>query len=138
MSTLRSALTDLAETFASSVLNAIRTASLEDLLVADRLDAAPARRGPGHPRGAAKPRATKAIWNPKTNAARAPRRSPEEIQKALGLVLLLLKQGPLSGKEIRAKLGIDKGDLPRVLEQARDAGKIKTTGERRAMVYRLA
>jgi hypothetical protein len=50
MRTLRSALNELASNFASSVLDAIRTVSLDEL-VSEGGSAGPARRGPGRPRG---------------------------------------------------------------------------------------
>src|ERR1700690_2711497 len=87
MATLRTALHNLASSFADSVLHGIRGASLEELLGEA---GGGARRGPGRPR---KP--TAAPTAPGTprgrKSGRLPRRSAEQIAKALDQVIALVK-----------------------------------------------
>jgi hypothetical protein len=126
MSSLRSRLADLADRFAADVLAAIRTASLDELTG----PASPARRGPGRPRAVVPPAGPKL-----TKGGRLARRSDEDIAKTLGLVVAALKAGPLRAEELKAKLGIDKRELPRVLADGLKAKKIAKKGRKRATVY---
>src|SRR5258707_382415 len=97
MSTLRTSLHNLASAFASSVLAAVRGASLGELV---GQAGGGARRGPGRPRtmpstGAKPARARR--------SGRLKRRSPEEISKALDDVVALVKKNKagLRAEQIR-------------------------------------
>jgi len=126
---LRSNLQALAASFASSVLDAIRGASLEELLG----EAGGGRRGPGRPRKSsvapATPRARK--------AGRLARRSPEQIAKALDRVIALVKtkKDGLRAEQIRAALKMQSKEMPRVLQEGLAKKKLKSKGRKRATVY---
>ena len=139
---LRSALDSLAKSFADAVLDAIRRASLDELVAENR--GAP-RRGPGRPRaqaagGGGQPDPLKAPIAKKTKDGRLARRSPEEIAKALDLVAKLLKTRPkgLRAEEIRKAFGLDARDMPRILKEGLAKKKLKSRGQKRATTYMAA
>jgi hypothetical protein len=133
MPTLRSTLHDLANSFASSVLDAIRGASLEELLGEA---GGSARRGPGRP-----PRSTARPTASATPRARKPgrlaRRSPEQIAKALDQVIALVKSknDGLRAEQIRAALKMQSKEMPRVLQEGLAKKKLKAKGQKRATTY---
>ena len=133
MQTLRSTLRDLADSFASSVVQAIRGASLDELL---------AEAGGGVRRGLGRPRRSTAA--PTTSATprahesgRLPRRSPEQIAKALDQVIALLKgkKDGLRAEQIRAALKMQSKEMPRVLQEGLAKKKLKAKGQKRATTY---
>jgi hypothetical protein len=130
MPTLRSNLESLATTFASSVLHAIRGASLQELLGEA---GGGARRGPGRPPGSkaasASPRARR--------SGRLARRSPEQIAEALDQVVALVKgkKDGLRAEQIRAALKMQSKEMPRVLQEGLAKKKLKSTGRKRATTY---
>jgi hypothetical protein len=134
MPTLRITLHDLANSFASSVLDAIRGASLEELLG----EARGARRGPGRP-----PKSTAGATASATPRARKPgrlaRRSPEQIAKALDQVIALVKskKDGLRAEQIRAALKMQSKEMPRVLQEGLAKKKLKAKGQKRATTYFL-
>jgi hypothetical protein len=127
MSPLRNRLHDLATSFADNVLAAIRTASLDELTGTKGGGAGRAVRGGG---GMPDP-----LHTPKTKGGRLTRRSPEDIEKALSLVVAALKVGPMRAEEIKTKLGLDKRELPRVLAEGLKSKKLRKTGAKRATTY---
>lgn len=131
---LRSTLDSLASSFASEVLNAIRTASLDELRT--ETGGGTPRRGPGRPRGAT------ASLAPRATARRPPgrlaRRSPEEIAKTLGLIVAAVKAKPMRAEQIRQVLKLDKRELPRVLAEGLKTKKLKSKGQKRATTYSVA
>jgi hypothetical protein len=130
-SSLRSALNDLASNFAASVLNAIQGASLEDLLG----EAVGARRGPGRPRRTPSMGGGKPTRAPRTG--RLKRRSPEDIALALDQVVALVKKhkGGLRAEQIRAQLGMQAKEMPRVLKEGLSTKKLKSKGQKRSTTY---
>jgi hypothetical protein len=137
MASLRSALNDLASEFAASVLAAVRGASLDELIA----EGGGARRGPGRP---AKAVATNGESKPAAPAkssgrrsGRLPRRSGEDIAKALDQVVALVKKNKngLRAEEIRANLGMDSKEMPRVLKEGLSTKKLKAKGQKRATTY---
>jgi hypothetical protein len=137
---LRALLSDLASNFASSVLVAIRGASLEEIL--DKTSRGASRRGPGRPRGSFK----KAKTIAHAEVSRAParrsvgrlrRRSPQEIAKALENVVALVKskKDGLRAGQIRAELKMEAKELPRVLREGLIKKQLKANGWKRATVY---
>src|ERR1019366_1370802 len=133
MQTLRSTLRDLADSFASSVVQAIRGASLDELLAEA---GGRARRGPGRPRrstAAPTPSATARAHK----SGRLPRRSPEQIAKALDQVIALLKgkKDGLRAEQIRAALKMQSKEMPRVLREGLAKKKLKAKGQKRATPY---
>jgi hypothetical protein len=140
MSSLKSSIASLAETFASSVLAAIRSASLEEILSegSGRRSPAPAppKRGPGRPR---KEASNVAKSKPVTAAkgGRLPRRSEEDLQKVVGLVVSALKSAPegLRSEHLQRVLKISKKELVGPLNLALGQKKISKKGERRSTTY---
>ena len=68
---------------------------------------------------------------------RLPRRSAEDIAAALGQVLALVKKNKdgLRAEEIRASLGLESKELPRVLKEGIATRKLRTKGQKRATTY---
>ena len=139
MPDLRSEISALAASFADAVLAAIRGASLEELLAEN--GGAP-RRGPGRPRGRAM-KATPTAPRPSAPRAKAAggrlaRRSPADIEKALGLVVSTLKATKgkgLRSEEIQKSLNLDKRELPRVLKTGLAKKVLRSKGQKRARQY---
>src|SRR5271169_3821011 len=92
MPNLRSALDSLAQSFASAVLDAIRTASLDELVGETRGNRPGARRS----RGSSTPKSGPTVAGgsartPKPRGGRLARRSPEDIARTLAQVVGLVK-----------------------------------------------
>jgi hypothetical protein len=135
MPSLRTALNDLATSFAESVLTAIRTASLEELLSNGGLT------GRGRPAAAHATRARGGGGQPakaRRRGSRLARRSAADIERTLGTVVAALKAGPMRSEQIQKALGLDKRELPRVLKHGLATNKLKSKGEKRARTYSLA
>jgi hypothetical protein len=140
MQNLHAAIASLASGFASSVVDAIRAASLDDLV--EENHGAP-RRGPGRPRaqvagggGQSDPQQT-STTQVTTNGSPLARRSPEEIAKSLDLIAKFLKTRPqgLRSEEIRKTFGLDAREVPRILKQGLAQKKLKSRGQKRATTY---
>jgi hypothetical protein len=130
---LRASLESLASTFASSVLQAIRSASLEELLGEGGEGA---RRRPGRPPNSKATPASSAAPG-KRKSGRLARRSPEQIAKALDQVVALVKakKDGLRAEQIRAALKMQSKEMPRVLKEGLDRKKLKAKGQKRATTY---
>ena len=135
MSNLRSSLNDLAASFASAILEAVRGASLEELVGKDR--GGPRRAGvpskrkvaPSAPGGASKS-------NGQTSG-RLPRRSADDIATSLQAVVALLKKnrGGLRAEQIRKQLGMQIKEMPRILKGGLSNKSLKSKGQKRATTY---
>jgi hypothetical protein len=128
---LRSTLDSLASSFAGAVLDAIRRASLQELLAES---AGAPRRGPGRPRAVA----AKAAPGPRSKpTGRLARRSPAEIAKTLDRIHSLLKgkKAGMRSEEIRKALKLDVREVPRVLKEGLAKKKLKSRGQKRATTY---
>jgi hypothetical protein len=134
MPTLRSALNDLAQNFASSILSAIRSSSLEDL----RAEGGSGGVGNGRrvrvAGGGGQPDPLK---TPKRKSGRLARRSPEQIAKALDQVVALVKgkKDGLRAEQIKKAHGMDRREVPRVLKEGLSKKKLKSKGQKRATTY---
>jgi hypothetical protein len=131
MATLRTQLDALAATFADAVVDAIRSASLHELVGARARSAAPAS-----PRSATP--APRAVPAPKaTRAGRLKRRSSEDISQVLDQVLALVKKNKegLRAEQIRSELDLQAKELPRVLKEGLALKRLKKAGQKRATVY---
>jgi hypothetical protein len=134
MSSLKSRLDSLASSFATEVVRAIQSASLEELLG----EVGGARRAPGRPNGSAAAAAA-----PKPRAAgsrksgRLPRRSAEDIAKTLDRVVGLVKRhkAGLRAEQIRAELHMQAKEMPRVLKEGISKKVLKSKGQKRATTY---
>jgi hypothetical protein len=130
---LRSSLSTLAASFADSILDAIRGASLEELLGET---GGASRRGPGRPpkskATSAEPAAPRA-----RKSGRLARRSPEQIAKALDQVVALVKgkKDGLRAEQIRSALKMQSKEMPRVLQEGLAKKKLKSKGQKRATTY---
>ena len=128
----------LASTFAAAVVSAIRGANLSDILtLADTRGAStpvPARSGSR--RASAKKSVTAAapVAAPtaasarKTKSGRLKRRSADEIAKALGQIVSLLKskKAGLRAEQIRAALKMEAKEMPRVLKEGLSIRDLRT------------
>ena len=129
MSSLRTTIESLASEFAASVLDALRSASLDELAdVAGR--GAPTRRGPGRPRADAGESAGAA---PK----RLGRRSAGDITRMIQSIVDVLQKSAsgLRAEQIRETLGVEAKELPRPLADAISSGRITKSGQKRATTY---
>jgi hypothetical protein len=129
MPTLRSQLDSLAAAFASAVVEAIRGASLHELVASDGR-AAPAARPAGGP-------APKAIASKTTRSGRLKRRSSEDIGQVLDQVVALVKKNKdgLRAEQIRTELNLQAKELPRVLKEGLRSKRLRKAGQKRATVY---
>jgi hypothetical protein len=135
---LRSTLDSLATTFANAVLDAIKGASLQELLAES---AGGARRVTGRAsaparKAGASPAASRAV----KPSGRLPRRSPEEIGKTLDRIhgLLKGKKAGMRSEEIRKALKLDVREMPRVLKEGLAKKRLKSRGQKRATTYTAA
>jgi hypothetical protein len=135
MPTLHSQLNALAESFASAVLDAIRGAPLEELL-GEAGGRSSARRSP-QPNGAAAGRSTAAPKRAPRKAGRLPRRSADDITRALEEVVGLVgrhKEG-LRAEQIRSELNMQANEMPRILKEGLASRKLRSKGQKRATTY---
>ena len=138
--TLRATLDSLAQSFANGVLAAIRSASLEDLL-AESSSPGAGRARPARARVAAEAGPSRPARGPsKARKGRLARRSPADIAKALAPVVALLKtkKAGLRSEEIQKALGLDKREIPRVLQEGLTKKVLKRKGKKRSTVYSVA
>lgn len=138
---LRDTISALAEVFVTDVCNAIRNATLEDLVglrssypsaqVAEAL--APAKRGPGRPKGSGT-----SSGAAKPSGGRLARRSESDISGAAMTIIEFVKEHPGSRSEtIRAGLGIEKNEWAKPLAYALEHLGLKKQGNKRATEYSL-
>jgi hypothetical protein len=132
MNTLKSRIDSLASAFASEVVRAIRTASVEDLL--GGMGVTNGR----HPAAAARASASAVAPRARTTASgRLRRRSTDEIKSTLEKVHGLLKasKGGLRAEQIRVALKLDVREMPRVLKEGLSTKKLSSKGRKRATTY---
>jgi hypothetical protein len=145
---LRQRLDDLATTFATGVLHAIRGASIEDLLAESGggRRAATRVRGGGGSSGRASVAAASAPSGEPSAPSRAggrrrtgrlPRRSAADIGQVIDRIVALVKQSPkgLRAEEIRRKLDMLPKEMPRPLKEAVELGRLSKSGQKRATTY---
>ena len=135
MSSLRTTIESLASEFAASVLDALRSASLDELAdVAGR--GAPTRRGPGRPRADAA-ESTGAAPKRRGRGGRLGRRSAGDITRMIESIVDVLQKSAsgLRAEQIRETLGVEAKELPRPLADAISSGRITKSGQKRATTY---
>jgi hypothetical protein len=132
----QSEIADLAASFAESILLALRSASLDELLA----EARGHRAGPGRPANASKASPPTALGG--ANAAprssgRLPRRSSEEIAEQLKQIVALLRKQKdgLRAEQIRAELGLQAKEMPRILKEGLTTKSLSAKGQKRATTY---
>jgi hypothetical protein len=132
---LRSTLDDLATSFTTAVLAAIRGSSIGELYA----ESGSPRRGRGRPtRSKTKTTAAAARASAsKSTGGRLSRRSPADIEKVLARVVATVKtsKSGLRAEEIRMKLGLRSNELPRILKQGLATKRLKSKGQKRATTY---
>lgn len=123
MSSLRQTLDDQARRFASEIVSALRSASLEELMSI-------VGSGGFHVPGAGAPAL-------KSKGGRQERRSTEDITQTLGDILALLEKHPegLRAEQIREALNLDKKAISKPLAAGIESGALTKTGEKRATTY---
>lgn len=134
--TLRSNIQAAAAVFTSSVLEAIRGASLEELLAES--GGGGGKRGPGRPpRGLAGLTGGGARRGRAARTGRLKRRSPEDIAAALDRVVALVKKSKagLRAEQIREQLRMQSKEMPRILKEGLSKRKLKAKGQKRATTY---
>jgi hypothetical protein len=123
---LHSQLAALADNFANAVLDAIRGASLEELLGDGKSrPSAPTRSKVG-------PRPVRA-----SSPGRLKRRSPDDIAESLEQVYGLLKRhrDGLRAEQIRDALTMQSKEMPRILAEGLAKRKLRKKGQKRATTY---
>ena len=138
MHDLRTTIAQLAQSFAESVVAAVATTPLEDLVAARGAGGTrtePRRSRRRSPAGG--PPIQPAPKEVRPKAGRLARRSPEDIAKTLDLIVKFLKTRPtgLRSEEIRKAFGLDVRELPSILKQGRATKKLKSRGRKRATTY---
>ncbi len=139
---LRDTISDLAEAFAASVLNAIRQMSLDEILAeAQRTGGTYAQRSPSKLIGTSAPAAATASSAPKKAGRKAggrlARRSQDQIDAVADSIVSLLEKHPkgLRSEQIRSMLKLDRKEIPRPIQEALSAHKITSQGQKRATTY---
>ena len=128
MTDLNSSIQSLAESFATSVIQAIRASSLADILQ----ETSGAKRGPGHPVSNGGP-----TRPARSSSKRLARRSEKDIAAVADTIVAFVKKRKdgRRAEQIRAELGIDKREWMRPLEAALESKKLAKKGEKRATTY---
>jgi hypothetical protein len=125
MANLKSTIEDLAADFAMSIIGAIRTASIEELL------------SMGARGRAARPALGDGAVRPRGRGGRLGRRSTADIGRMLDNIVELLGKHPegLRAEQIREALACQAKELPRPLADGLREGRITKTGQKRATTY---
>jgi hypothetical protein len=129
MPTLRSNLNAIASSFADAVLEAVRGASVEELL-GNGTNHRAAVRSNGSTKSPARAASSR-------SSGRLPRRSTEDIAAALDKITALVKKhkGGLRAEQIRVELRMQPKEMPRVLKEGVSTKRLKTKGQKRATTY---
>src|SRR5688572_15543057 len=117
MMQLRSSIEKLAQDFASSVLGALKGATLAD--ITDLTGGGAPRRGPGRPprSGASKAAAPAAAGSRLRRVKKGGRRSASDLQTTVNAIVSVLKTSSagLRSEQLQKKLGLSKKDVTRPL-----------------------
>lgn len=127
MSNLRQTIETHAQQFAAAIVQALRSASLDELVAITGATGREATAG-------ASPRLAGA--SPK-KSGRLGRRSPADIARVLENIVAVLTQHPegLRAEQIRAALQLDTREMPRPIAEGLKVGALKKSGQKRATVY---
>jgi hypothetical protein len=134
---LKNTISSLAESFASEILAALRTASLDDLTaLAGGGAAAGARRRPGRPPKAAAA-APAAAGTKVPRVKKGGRRSAGDIEKVASAIVGAVKgaKSGLRSEQIQKALGLSKKDTQRPIAWALEKKLLRKTGEKRGTTY---
>ncbi|APS00041.1 hypothetical protein [Pajaroellobacter abortibovis] len=142
-SNLRTAIAMLASSFASSVLNVIRGASLQEILTETNENSSFSKHGPGRPKTGGKEthhlsngKKSKIVFS-KRQASRLGRRSENDICHLLDRIVDLLSAHPegLRAEQIREQLKVEAKELPRPLAEGLATHQLIKQGQKRATTY---
>ena len=135
MTTLRAAISQLANQFANGVLEAIRGASLDEILAES--GAGGSGRGGAARRGRPPASADSTARPAKRRRGRLERRSATDIAGVVRQIVDLLGSHPkgLRAEQIRHELGLEAKELPRPIAEALASRKIAKEGQKRATTY---
>jgi hypothetical protein len=130
MSTLRQTIEAQVLQFATAIVQALRGASLDELMSVTG----------GGVRGVVRaPTATTngAASKPTKKSGRLGRRSAEDIAQTLDKIVAVLTQHPegLRAEQIKAALSLDTREMPKPIAEGLKTGALKKTGQKRATVY---
>jgi hypothetical protein len=134
---LRANIQAAAAVFTSSVLEAIRGASLEELLAES---GGGGRRARSARVAAAVAVAAEGRSSRAARSGRLKRRSAADIAKVLERVVALVKRhkAGLRAEQIREELRMQSKEMPRVLKEGLTKKKLKARGQKRATTYTAA
>jgi hypothetical protein len=114
--------------FSSDLEAAIRAEVARQLLAAAGVQGAVAK--------GASPRVAKAAAKAAApKAGKRVRRSPEQLEAVQAQILKALGSKKLSSEQIQEATGLSKETLQRPLQLLRDEKRLRTSGQKRAMVY---
>jgi hypothetical protein len=130
MNNLRRTIEELASDFASSIIGALRAASIDEISNVAGLAARRGRGGRGHVDGVA-------LGATRDRGKRLGRRSVADIGRMVESIVGLLEKNPdgMRAEQIREALGCQAKELPRPLSDGLAAGRLKKTGQKRATTY---
>jgi CRP-like cAMP-binding protein len=133
MSTLHQTINSLASEFAHSLLRALRNASLDEIIA----ETASGHAAGGRRRGRPAAVAVVATSGRRGGGRRLRRRSAGDIGAVVTKIVALLKSHKkgLRAEEIRAKLGLDRREIPRPLAEALKKKLVTKKGKKRATTY---
>lgn len=133
MNNLRSTIESLASDFAASIIQALRGASIDELVA---LGGGSARRGRARAEGDSGV-AAGASPRRRGRGGRLGRRSAEDIGRMIDAIVDAVAKSPsgLRAEQIREHLGVEAKELPRPLADAIAQGRITKSGQKRATTY---
>jgi hypothetical protein len=136
MSTLRQTIEDHANQFATAIVQALRSASLEELLTITGGGDRVSRGAPTRPSGGSPVKVRPSGGSP-GKAGRLGRRTAEDITRTLGQIVSVLEKHPegLRAEQIKEALQLDKREMPKPIAEGLKNGALKKTGQKRATVY---
>jgi hypothetical protein len=143
---LQSQLNQLASSFTHAVIEAIREVSLEELVAETGglkgMPRMPPRAAVAASRGRGRGRVPRRERGPtrRPSSRRLKRRSRADIQKALGDIVSLVENKPrgMRAEQIRAELGMEAKEMPRILGEGLATRRLRKRGQKRATTYYAA
>ncbi len=132
MSNLRSTIENLASQFAGSIIEALRSASMNELL-----DVAGGTVRRGRPRAGAGDTVSSTPSPRRGRGGRLGRRTAADIGRMIESIVDALQKSSsgLRAEQIREALGVEAKELPRPLADAIMQGRITKSGQKRATTY---
>ncbi|OJY16260.1 MAG: hypothetical protein BGO98_40415 [Myxococcales bacterium 68-20] len=139
MSNLQQTIEAHAQKFALALVDALRSASLDELasVTGGLTAAAPSRAARSEKTNGATTAAPKVTKKVSKKAGRLGRRSPDDIAKTLDQIVAVVAKHAegLRAEQIKAALNLDTREMPRPLAEGLKSGVLKKSGQKRATVY---